>query len=443
MLESNLPGFLVGVTFILVHSCISKSLADGGVVFGELGIGSCDAKYRREVLELRAALTTYDPYEIEPDNLDTWRRLIAKDIASNAKLLQGLDPHPPSPKKRAKRAVLTQDDDLVPQAVLCENPGDYSNSTGCVRYQDSPAPTLFEDGSLLHDYPGVTDRLIGGLSPEEYREIQRAASLSASAYLSDEEIVMMPELMDKQVADFPFGYRQSSRTMNGISPTLFRVWRFRDDSSTVYVSFLGLVDKAVHFRGIDTELSPLPRSNPTSSTQSKRRHAGVSGPVPQIHKGFLHQYKLLEEHMLGKLKQLSFGAEIGRIVFTGHSIGGAIATIAGSFGKTHYPGTGIDVITFGAPRVGDDAFVEQFAENVSLKQRIVLQGDRIPNVYPIGTSFAHIPGYICLDCQREEDADFAPSSRMRLALKSLGATSLSIHDMDWYLRGLNLTIDVM
>lgn len=442
MLAATLSGFLGGIAFILIHSCISKSLADGGVVFDGADMRSYDPDYRREMLELKSALVTYDVHEIDPDNSKTWYRLITKDIASNMRLLNGIGQEPLSPKKRA---VGADDGDLIPKPVLCVNPGEFTNTSGCPGYQHSPIiglPAMAGFGESVHeDCSSDSDGLSGRISPEEYRELQRTASLSAAAYISDEEILSISKLLETQVRDFPIVHTQPTRKTKGISPTVFRIWRFRDSLSTIYVSFLGLADKTVHFSGIDTELSPLHTFNPLPSTPSKRRFPEVAESGPQIHKGFLHEYSLLEEQLLTLLNQFNYRDEIERIVFTGHSIGGAVAIIAGSVARSYYPDTRIDVITFGAPRVGDELFVEQFAEKVSVNTRVVLKGDLIPLVYPIGPAFEHVSGWLCLDCGDPEYRDFAPGSRIRLALKSLGRTSLSVHNMKWYLRSLKVEID--
>ncbi|GMR33359.1 hypothetical protein PMAYCL1PPCAC_03554, partial [Pristionchus mayeri] len=69
-----------------------------------------------------------------------------------------------------------------------------------------------------------------------------------------------------------------------------------------------------------------------------------------------------------------------RVLFTGHSIGGAFATLAAV--KTHVkrlrPPHEISLITFGAPRVGDAVFAH-VAEVIWDSWRVVNGSDPVPH----------------------------------------------------------------
>jgi len=69
--------------------------------------------------------------------------------------------------------------------------------------------------------------------------------------LSDDELSEMPELVGNQLGEFPLGHQDSSIKVRGYTPTLFRFWRFSSDPSTLYVSFLGIIDKKAHFSDLD------------------------------------------------------------------------------------------------------------------------------------------------------------------------------------------------
>lgn len=94
----------------------------------------------------------------------------------------------------------------------------------------------------------------------------------------------------------------------------------------------------------------------------------------QVHKGFYQAYlsvgekvqQLIELHSNGKAKKL---------IFTGHSLGGALATIAAL--KCRVLDRPHKVITFGGPRVGSLALSSYMRRNVV---RVVAGGDPVPHI---------------------------------------------------------------
>eukprot|EP00340_Litonotus_pictus_P003335 CAMPEP_0170527666 /NCGR_PEP_ID=MMETSP0209-20121228/13148_1 /TAXON_ID=665100 ORGANISM="Litonotus pictus, Strain P1" /NCGR_SAMPLE_ID=MMETSP0209 /ASSEMBLY_ACC=CAM_ASM_000301 /LENGTH=262 /DNA_ID=CAMNT_0010818359 /DNA_START=302 /DNA_END=1090 /DNA_ORIENTATION=+ len=112
----------------------------------------------------------------------------------------------------------------------------------------------------------------------------------------------------------------------------------------------------------------------------------------QIHRGFLEAYCTIKSEINALLEPTILNG-IETVIFTGHSLGGALSSIsaldfkhmlerAGSSLKTH-------LITFGAPRVGNQVFVDQLNNKLSLNMRIVYDEDIVPEVP--GAPFVH-PG---------------------------------------------------
>lgn len=110
--------------------------------------------------------------------------------------------------------------------------------------------------------------------------------------------------------------------------------------------------------------------------------------VPKVHHGF---YKYVEAAFQAKVATKNNGTprlltdlllenRDRKVYLTGHSLGGAAATIAGarllSLGVNPDQ---IEVITFGAPAVGNKAFVDQFAPVLPLT-RVVIDGDPITGI---------------------------------------------------------------
>ena len=431
----NKSGIVFGVTILLMHLCICHTQAEGGKFSIGMSGSRSDPMYEQEIQFVKTGLASYNLREAYPDEGQAWQKLIAKDIAANmGTLLEAIDQDTLPIWK--KRALVGSNDRSVPRPILCsDNDELMTNSTGdCTDHGitlDFLEISDDEDDGLS---VVSTDSFRGRLLPHESDELHLAITLSAAAYISDDEISGIPELVGNQVDEFPLGCRYSSRTVGGVEPTFFRVWKFKDNESTVYVSFMGIVDKAVHFSDLDTQMAPLSQSMFLPSSPSKRRYGQVS--TSKVHKAFLYQYLMIEEQLRESLELSTNDNDVDRIVFTGHSIGGALAMIAGTVTRHLYPHMQIDVITFGSPRVGDSVFVEEYSTSVSLSLRVVLQGDDIPSVYPIKSTFQHVPGFFCVDCDAVETADISSVSRIQTAFNVVGKNELRRHSVTDYLRSI-------
>jgi triacylglycerol lipase len=83
-----------------------------------------------------------------------------------------------------------------------------------------------------------------------------------------------------------------------------------------------------------------------------------------------------------------------RVVFTGHSLGAALATLHARrwSGSPAASGKQTALVTFGSPRVGDDAFVASFQDAFETKhcERFVNGRDLVTRVPPRSLGFDHI-----------------------------------------------------
>ncbi|RCN30532.1 triacylglycerol lipase [Ancylostoma caninum] len=73
-----------------------------------------------------------------------------------------------------------------------------------------------------------------------------------------------------------------------------------------------------------------------------------------------------------------------KVAFTGHSLGGALATLAAARAARQglRPGNKILVYTFGAPRVGDSTFAANFNRIIPNCYRVVFRHDIVPHLPP-------------------------------------------------------------
>lgn len=119
--------------------------------------------------------------------------------------------------------------------------------------------------------------------------------------------------------------------------------------------------------------------------------AGCSsrGKPCQVGAGFKEDYRSLSSKIKSRLSDINCTKE-SPLVVTGHSLGGALATLA----LYDLADSGYNVTkgyTFGSPRVGDDVFAEAFAEALGSVPvfRVTNADDPVPLV-PAHSPFSHV-----------------------------------------------------
>ncbi|MFQ5575826.1 MAG: Mbeg1-like protein, partial [Anaerolineae bacterium] len=98
----------------------------------------------------------------------------------------------------------------------------------------------------------------------------------------------------------------------------------------------------------------------------------------KVHYGFIQAYKSVRQAVLARARQ----APHGRIICTGHSLGGALATLAALDVQYNLPQKEVVCYTFGSPKVGNDAFAESYNRRVPNTFRFVNAADAIPQTPP-------------------------------------------------------------
>lgn len=115
----------------------------------------------------------------------------------------------------------------------------------------------------------------------------------------------------------------------------------------------------------------------------------------KVHKGFLKAYSAVRSKLWVQVQNyvLRKGGS-GRIVVTGHSLGGALATLASlDYACRLDPedAKNLVCITFGSPQVGDGFFVKNYDALVPLSIRCATMYDPVPKA--LSTQFPHVKGY--------------------------------------------------
>lgn len=96
----------------------------------------------------------------------------------------------------------------------------------------------------------------------------------------------------------------------------------------------------------------------------------VPGARGQLHSGFAGVYQAIRD----ELQQLVGRYPTSQVVFTGHSLGGAVASIASA---DTWPGHRVSTITVGAPQVGDQEFSTWYGNTGHTQNRIIQKSDPI------------------------------------------------------------------
>lgn len=133
-----------------------------------------------------------------------------------------------------------------------------------------------------------------------------------------------------------------------------------------------------------------------------------SDDVVKVHKGFQEQYESLRETVRNKSAKLLIQFSPPEIVITGHSLGGALATLCGldlTLKPISLPTVPIKVVTFGSPKVGDGEFVKLFNRSVVNCFRLRVKYDPFPQLPPSlpGLRYEHVGQDVILKEPDEDD----------------------------------------
>jgi pimeloyl-ACP methyl ester carboxylesterase len=169
-----------------------------------------------------------------------------------------------------------------------------------------------------------------------------------------------------------------------------------------------------------------------------------SCPGCKVHRGFVKAYNELETQVLAAVNDL--GCQ--QVAVVGHSLGGAMATLASFRFRTHLGIPAEPVYTFGSPRVGNPSFVAAYASAAKAttswppQWRVVDYEDIVPRL-PLpeeATKYVHVQQEvfygkdhkhfkICSLGDGPEDPRCAQSRKLAASVEDHGAY-LGIHQFD-------------
>lgn len=116
----------------------------------------------------------------------------------------------------------------------------------------------------------------------------------------------------------------------------------------------------------------------------------------KVHRGFQGQLIAIETPLFKQIQDLD--PQYEKIIFTGHSLGGALATIASLKYVVEYQGDPekVHCITYGSPRVGNGSFTKLFNKTVKNVIRFTNWNDPVTIVPPLLFAYRHVcqPTYL-------------------------------------------------
>ena len=111
----------------------------------------------------------------------------------------------------------------------------------------------------------------------------------------------------------------------------------------------------------------------------------------RVHAGFVKAYDSVRERVLSEVQKL-VTLDCSHIICTGHSLFGAIATIASVDIALKYD-IPVSCVTFGSPRVGSKAFTKLFSSVIATSFRCVYKKDPV-TFTPLPIRFKHVHGKV-------------------------------------------------
>lgn len=211
-----------------------------------------------------------------------------------------------------------------------------------------------------------------------YKEYAISAMLAKFAY-SDPETL----------SDLWFKMRDSKRdNFSNVFKDIKEVPEFYSDSKTCAQAFSIVREGALVFvfRGTESFQDVITDLN-------VRRVPYLTKPM-LVHAGFLEQFESLKLALVKTIEKYS--GKVEKILCIGHSLGGALATLAsGHFGSIYNGKLPVTCHTFGSPRVGNAAYSEWFSKQVALNIRIMNQMDPVSQM-PISYRFQHCSDAVCI-----------------------------------------------
>jgi len=172
-------------------------------------------------------------------------------------------------------------------------------------------------------------------------------------------------------------------TANSSATSGFHLYEIFSNSAENVFGYVGYIGTTVYvvFRGTSTDLNWL--EDVDALLVGFLNLAGV-----KVHQGFWDDYSVVQSTVTTAVLNLIPAIGATGVVFTGHSLGGALAELA-AFDIGPQTGKTVQLYTFGSPRVGNPAYATTLPSVVPTSWRITNQADIVIHLPQIDLGFQH------------------------------------------------------
>jgi len=139
-------------------------------------------------------------------------------------------------------------------------------------------------------------------------------------------------------------------------------------------------------QAIATDLTAIPQS------PDPDMFPGIPSDV-KIHSGFLNEHAKTASDVLAAVNTTMAKNNVQKVTAAGHSLGAALSAIEGAFLLLNLPGVDINVIGYGMPRVGNQAFADFMNAKIPVT-RVNNQEDLVPTVPGGFLGYTHVDGEV-------------------------------------------------
>lgn len=166
-----------------------------------------------------------------------------------------------------------------------------------------------------------------------------------------------------------------------------------------------------------------------------RRFEAAGESFGEVHDGFGDCYESMREDLMESMGVLIGWANPARVVIAGHSLGGAVATLAYADLSQRIRAHPVSGIVFGSPRVGSPGFAQAFKSlpaNATAFTRFEIERDPVPKLPPAGVlgvwRFDHVGRVIRLDIDNGSDRANHVISAYRTAIEGQPVDGAAVGD---------------